>query len=204
VEVLVCFIYETVDEAAASLFVRNVMVDVAKRDDYYPHEVGEEIPQEKLGNSWGYLTEVVAKATGVTDTISYRAGPEGASGIGLHCAGPYRRRGDSSPCACERNRAEGRARSGGVRTSVAKRSGERMLEVLSKMKEDSKKRKREGEVVGALRSRHSGPMKPLVCCNPSGRSRIKLWRKFSKVPEGFIVGILMHVGRFGDDKCLRR
>jgi hypothetical protein len=44
VEALVCFIFETVDEVAASTFVRNVLVEFARNDEYYPHDVGKEIP----------------------------------------------------------------------------------------------------------------------------------------------------------------
>jgi hypothetical protein len=47
----------------------NVLVEFAKYDKYYLHDVGTEIPQKKLGNSWGYLTEVVAQATGETCTV---------------------------------------------------------------------------------------------------------------------------------------
>jgi hypothetical protein len=83
VEAPVCFIFETVDEVAASTFVRNVLVKFAINDEYYPHDVGTEIPQNKLGNSWGYLTELVAQATGPLRPWS---------GRGLrnsHCARPH-------------------------------------------------------------------------------------------------------------------
>jgi hypothetical protein len=43
--------------------------------------VGTEIPHNKLGNSWGYLTELVAQATGETGTVHYDSGPRGVSGI---------------------------------------------------------------------------------------------------------------------------
>jgi hypothetical protein len=59
VEALVCFIFETIDKVAALTFVRNLLVEFAKNDEYYPHDMGAEIPQNKLGNSWGYLTELV-------------------------------------------------------------------------------------------------------------------------------------------------
>jgi hypothetical protein len=45
VEVLVCFMFETVDEVAASTFVWNVLVEFAGNDEYYPYDVGTEIPQ---------------------------------------------------------------------------------------------------------------------------------------------------------------
>jgi hypothetical protein len=40
VEALVCFIFERVDKVAASTFVRNVLVEFARNDEYYPHDVG--------------------------------------------------------------------------------------------------------------------------------------------------------------------
>jgi dsRNA-specific ribonuclease len=51
VETLVCFIFETIDKVPASTFVRNVLIEFAKHDEYYPHDVRTEFPQKKLDNS---------------------------------------------------------------------------------------------------------------------------------------------------------
>jgi hypothetical protein len=70
-EALVCYIYRTVDETAAISFIRNVLVDFAAHDSFFLHRTGDEIPWDKLGNSWGLLWELVAQAAGPTGKVSF-------------------------------------------------------------------------------------------------------------------------------------
>jgi hypothetical protein len=70
-EALVCYIYRTVDKTAAILFIRNVLVDFAAHDSFFPHRIGDEIPWDKLGNSWGLLGELVAQAAGPTGKVLF-------------------------------------------------------------------------------------------------------------------------------------
>jgi hypothetical protein len=144
----VCFIFETVDEVAASTFVWNVLVEFARNNGYYPHDVGTEIPQNKLGNSWGYLTELVAQATGETGTVHYDPGPEGASGIATV-------RGltdDVLTLVREHAKGTGKkvAQEALALEFLARDDLKELLKVWSGMKEEHKKRKCKGETLQTL------------------------------------------------------
>jgi hypothetical protein len=60
-----------VDETAAIWFVRNTVVEFAERDAFYPHTVGDAILWDKLGNSWGLLSELVTQAAGPPGNIKF-------------------------------------------------------------------------------------------------------------------------------------
>jgi hypothetical protein len=71
-EALVCYIYRTVDETAAISFIRNVLFDFAAHDgSFFPHRIGDEIPWNKLDNSWGFLRELVSQAKGSTGEVLF-------------------------------------------------------------------------------------------------------------------------------------
>jgi hypothetical protein len=144
----VCFIFETVDEVAASTFARNVLVEFARNDEHHPHDVETEIPQNKLGNSWGYLTELVAQATGETGTVHYDPGPGGASGIATV-------RGlidDVLTLVWEHAKGTGKkvAQEALALEFLARDDLKELLMVWSGMKEEYKKRKRKGKTVQTL------------------------------------------------------